>query len=96
MLPGRARKCLQDFIPLFIVKFAFKALSYLNSKLTGWFDMPVTNMHFEIAKWGEDCSNAGEMPKGITTAYVRISQLNSEIFFQVEENKKSLSEIVFY
>lgn len=58
--------------------------------------MPVTNMHYEIAKWGEDCSNAGEMPKGMTTVYVWNSQLNSEVFFQVKENKKYLSEIVFY
>lgn len=58
--------------------------------------MPVTNMHYEIAKWGADCSNVGETPKGMTTAYVRTSQLNSEVFFQVEENKKYLSDIVFY
>lgn len=58
--------------------------------------MPVTNMHYEIVKWGADCSNAGEKPKGMTRAYVRISQLNSEVFFQVEENKKYLSEIGFY
>lgn len=87
---------MQDYIPLFIVKFTFQALSHLNSKLTGWFDMPVTNMHYEIAKWGADCSNVGETPKGMTTAYVRTSQLNSEVFFQVEENKKYLSDIVFY
>jgi len=63
LLPGRARKCLQDFIPLFIVKFTFKALSHLSSKLTGWFDMPVTNKHYEIAWWGAD--SAPILEKGL-------------------------------
>lgn len=54
---------MQDFIPLFIVKFTFKALSHLNSKLTGWFDMPVTDMHYEIASWGAD--SAAMLEKGL-------------------------------
>lgn len=55
--------CLQDFIPLFIVKFTFKGLSHLISKLTGWFDMPVTNMHYEIVKRGAD--SAAVLEKGL-------------------------------